>query len=51
MPEVKEEGLTLLLTVVANINSRLALLAHDRSNGLPPGTLDLGIIDRLPERT
>src|ERR1700730_15011156 len=51
MPEVKEEGLALLLAIVADINSRLRLLTHYRSHGLSPGTIDRSLIDRLRVRT
>ncbi|HEY4856421.1 MAG TPA: hypothetical protein VIH98_07045, partial [Xanthobacteraceae bacterium] len=51
MPEVKEEGLALLLAIVTDINSRLRLLAYYRSHGLSPGTIDRSLIYRLPVST
>jgi hypothetical protein len=51
MPKVEEEGVALLLTIIADIDSRFPLLVYYRSHGLPPSTLDRTLIDRLPDRT
>src|SRR6516162_7338066 len=51
MPEIKEEGLALLLAIAADINSHLPLFAYCRSDGLSPSTIDRSLIDRLPVRT
>src|SRR6516164_7109101 len=48
---MKKEPLTLLLAVVADVDTRFGLLPHDPAQRLPPEIVDLGRIDGFAARS
>jgi hypothetical protein len=50
MPDMEEESLALLLTVVADIDSGFDLLRDDPLQGGVASLLDFGRVDRFPAR-